>query len=137
MLCTVTIWGAAFAGFAVAPNLWLTLSLLATAGAADAFTVIFRGTIVQSATPDEFRGRVTAADYVVGAGGGQVGNVEAGALASLTSPMISALSGGLLTIVGALVIGLALPAFVRYNSKTPAPSDVGRQGGTPAAAKTF
>jgi len=135
MLCTVTIWGAAFAGFAVAPTLWLTLSLLATAGAADAFTVIFRGTIVQSATPDEFRGRVTAADYVVGAGGGQVGNVEAGALASLTSPMISALSGGLLTIVGALVIGLALPAFVRYSSRTPALADVSRQDGAPAAAQ--
>jgi hypothetical protein len=135
MLCTVTIWGAAFAGFAVASTLWLTLSLLATAGAADAFTVIFRGTIVQSATPDEFRGRVTAADYVVGAGGGQIGNVESGALASLTSPAISALAGGLLTIAGALVIGLALPAFMSYNAKAPASSDDSLQG-APAAAQT-
>jgi len=116
MLCAVSIWGAAFAGFAVAPALWLTLSLLATAGAADTFTVILRGTIVQSATPDNFRGRVTAADFVVGAGGGQVGNVEAGALGSLTSPTISALVGGLLTIAGVIAIGLALPAVVRYSS---------------------
>jgi len=58
---------------------------------------------------------VTAADYVVGAGGGQLGNVEAGALGSLTSPVISALTGGLVTVAGALVIGLALPAFVRYR----------------------
>ena len=43
MLCTVAVWGAAFAGFALAPTLWLTLSLLAVAGAADAFTVVFRG----------------------------------------------------------------------------------------------
>ena len=32
MLYTVAVWGAAFAGFAVAPSLWLTLSLLAVAG---------------------------------------------------------------------------------------------------------
>ena len=40
--------------------------MLAVAGAADTFTVVFRGTIVQQTTPDEFTGRVTAADYVVG-----------------------------------------------------------------------
>ena len=56
-----------------------------------------------------------AADYVVGAGGAQLGNLEAGALGSLTSPTISALTGGLATIAGAVVIGLALPAFTRYR----------------------
>jgi MFS family permease len=115
MLIMVAIWGAAFAGFAVAPGLWLALGLLAIAGAADTFTVVFRGAMVQTITPDEFRGRVTAADYVVGAGGGQLGNLEAGALGSLTSPVVSALTGGLVTIAGALVIGLALPAFARYR----------------------
>jgi MFS family permease len=117
MLWAVAIWGAAFAGFAVAKTLWLTLAMLAIAGAADVFTVVFRGTIVQQTTPDEFRGRVTAADYVVGVSGGQLGNLEAGALGSLTSPAISALSGGLATIAGAIVIGLALPAFARYRAQ--------------------
>ena len=119
MLCTVAVWGAAFAGFAVSPRLWLTLSLLAVAGAADTFTVVFRGAILQAATPDQLRGRVMAADYVVGAGGGQIGNLEAGALGSLTSPTISALSGGFATIAGAIVIGLALPAFTRYRRQPP------------------
>jgi hypothetical protein len=77
--------------------------------------VVFRGTIAQTVTPDQFRGRVMAADYVVGAGGGQLGNLEAGALGSLTSPVISALSGGLATIAGAIAIGMALPAFARYR----------------------
>ena len=120
MLCSVAVWGAAFAGFALASSLWLTLTLLAVAGAADMFTVVFRGTIVQQTTPDALRGRVTAADYVVGAGGSQLGNVEAGALGSLTSPVISALSGGLATIAGAVLIGLALPAFSRYRAESPA-----------------
>jgi hypothetical protein len=56
-----------------------------------------------------------AADYVVGAGGGQLGSLEAGAVASLTSPVISALAGGLATVAGAVAIGLALPAFTRYR----------------------
>jgi hypothetical protein len=111
MFAATVVWGAAFAGFAVASSLWLTLSLLAVAGAADTFTVVFRGSIVQAVTPDQLRGRITAADYVVGAGGGQLGNLEAGALGSLTSPVISALSGGLVTIAGAVVIGLALLTF--------------------------
>jgi MFS family permease len=121
MLAAVAIWGAAFAGFAVAPGLWLTLGLLAVAGAADSFTVVFRGAIVAAATPDRLRGRVMAADYVVGAGGAQLGNLEAGALGSLTSPVISALAGGLATVAGAVVIGLALPAFTRYRSDAASP----------------
>jgi MFS family permease len=126
MLWAVVVWGAAFAGFAVISTLWLTLVMLAIAGAADTFTVVFRGTIVQQTTPGEFRGRVTAADYVVGVSGGQLGNLEAGALGSLTSPAISALAGGLITIAGAAVIGLALPAFARYQRQPEA--DVARPG---------
>ncbi len=134
MLVTVAVWGAAFAGFALAPSLWLTLSLLAVAGAADTFTVVFRGAIVQATTPEELRGRVTAADYVVGAGGGQLGNLEAGALGSLTSPVTSALAGGLITMAGALVIGLALPAFYRYRTTTEEDKPVSTPATAPAQA---
>jgi MFS family permease len=132
MLAATVVWGAAFAGFAVASSLWLTLSLLAVAGAADTFTVVFRGAIVQAVTPDQLRGRILAADYVVGAGGGQLGSLEAGALGSLTSPVISALSGGLVTIAGAVVIGLALPAFTRYRRQPHCPAE----NGVPATAVT-
>jgi MFS family permease len=134
MLCTVAIWGAAFAGFAVARSLWLTLSLLAVAGAADAFTVVFRGTIVAAVTPDRLRGRVMAADYVVGAGGSQLGNLEAGTLGSLTSPVISAFTGGLVTVVGALVLGLALPGFTRYRREPDGPARQGLPGDSPMAS---
>ena len=137
MLGAVAVWGAAFAGFAIATTLWPTLVTLAIAGAADTFTVVFRGTIVQQTTPEEFRGRVTAANYVVAVSGGQLGNLEAGALGSLTSPAISALAGGLITVAGAVVIGLTLPAFARYRAQPrpepqqhpqPHPSPVGASG---------
>jgi MFS family permease len=136
MLLAVAIWGGAFAGFALAQAIWLTLVMLAIAGAADTFTVIFRGAIVQQVTPAELRGRVTAADYVVGASGGQLGNLEAGALGSLTTPVISALAGGLITVAGAIVIGLALPAFTRYRSEPLTEPQPGTeaQRGTEAAA---
>ena len=116
MLVCVAVWGGGFALFAVAPSLWLTLLALAIAGLADTFTVVVRSTIVQEASPDEFRGRVNAADFLVGAGGGQIGSFEAGLVGSWTTPAISALSGGLLTVVGAVAIGTALPGFRRYQS---------------------
>ena len=75
-------------------------------------------------TPPAFRGRVMAADYVVGAGGPQLGSVEAGAVGSLTTPVISALSGGLLVVAGTAAIALALPAFRRYRLDA-----AGRRGG--------
>jgi len=46
MLLTVSLWGAAFAVFAVSTWLWLTLLALGVAGAADTFTVVIRGVIV-------------------------------------------------------------------------------------------
>jgi MFS family permease len=115
MLACIAVWGLSFAVFAVAPSLWLTLLALAIAGGADTYTVVFRGVIVQTVTPDEFRGRVNAADYVVGAGGGQLGSLEAGLVGSLTTPVVSALSGGLLTVAGAIAIGASLPGFRRYR----------------------
>jgi MFS family permease len=122
MLACVAVWGGAFALFAVAPSLWLTLLALAVAGLADTFTVVVRGIIVQQVTPDEFRGRVNAADFLVGAGGGELGSLESGLVGSLTTPVISALSGGLLTVFCALVIGAALPGFRRYRAAPPEPA---------------
>jgi MFS family permease len=133
MLCAVTVWGAAFAGFAIAPSLWLALGLLAVAGGADTFTVVLRGIIVQANTPDELRGRVMAADYVVGVGGGQLGNLEAGALGSLTSPAVSALSGGLATIAAAIIIGVAIPALPRYRYQPHDTTGKRPQAGAPAS----
>ena len=116
MLVMVAIWGGAFAGFAVASTLWLTLTLLGLAGAADTITVIVRGFIVQAVTTDALRGRLTSAEFVIGMGGGSLGNLESGALGSLTTPVTSALAGGLATVVLSAVIGLVLPKFAAYRA---------------------
>ncbi|HEX3925489.1 MAG TPA: MFS transporter [Streptosporangiaceae bacterium] len=136
MLFTTTCWGAAIAGFGFARTLWLALALLVVAGALDTTSVIFRGSVVQAATPDRLRGRVTAVDYVVGAGVPKLGNFESGAVASFTSPGFSAVSGGLVTVAGALLIRLALPAMARYQTGSgPDPenaSDTSLDPGQPA-----
>jgi MFS family permease len=124
MLGTVAIWGAAFAGFALAHTLWLVLSLLAIAGAADAFSVVIRGTIVQTVATDEFRGRLTAAEYVIGVGGDSLGRLESGAVGSLSSPTISALSGGLATVVLSGLIALTMPSFARYRAASATTTEV-------------
>ncbi len=131
MLFTVALWGAAIAGFGFARVLWLALLMLVLAGAADTTSVIFRGSVVQAVTPDRLRGRVMAVDYVIGAGVPRLGNFEAGAVASLTSPAVSAVSGGLATVAGALLIRLAFPAVARYPGRAgpaaaaPPPQDRG------------
>ena len=87
------------------------------AGAADTTTVIFRGSIVQHITPDRLRGRVSAADYIVGAGIPRFGNFGAGAVAAVTSPGFSAVSGGVVTVAGALLIRLAFPALAATGDR--------------------
>jgi MFS family permease len=115
MLIGISVFGAAVAAFGAAGQLWLALACLAVAGAADTTTVVLRSTIVQTVIPDHLRGRISAAEYVVGVGGPQLGALRAGAVGSLASPTISAVSGGLSAIAGAAIIGLTLPAFTRYR----------------------
>jgi MFS family permease len=117
MLAAVAAWGLAFAIFAITESLWLTLLALGIAGAADSITVMFRGIIVQRVTPPELLGRVNAADYVIGAGGGQLGSLESGLVGAVTSAEVSALIGGLLTVAGALAIVTGIPAFRRYRDE--------------------
>jgi len=111
MLAGTMTWGAAIAVFGLVRNLPLAVALLAVAGAADTLTVTFRSSMVQTLTPDEFRGRVSSVEYIIGTGGAPLGNVEAGAVAALTSPAISAFTGGVGCVAGGLLIWLAFPAF--------------------------
>ena len=115
MLIAGTIWGAALAGFGAVHGLPATLAFLALAGSADVLAVVFRTTIVQLATPDAMRGRTGSTEFVVGAAFPQLGNFRAGIVASAWSPAASAVTGGLSAVVGAGLIALALPAFLRYR----------------------
>jgi MFS family permease len=117
MLAGTMIWGAAIACFGLTASLPLALLMLAVAGAADTLTVTFRAAMVQTVTPDEFRGRVSSVEYIIGTGGAPLGNVESGAVAALTTPVVSIVAGGLGCLVIAALVGLMFPAFSQYRNR--------------------
>ena len=133
MLAGTMIWGAAIACFGLTRWLPLALAMLAVAGCADTLTVMFRSSMVQTVTPDEFRGRVSSVEYIIGTGGGPLGNVESGGVASLTSPTFSAVSGGIGCCAIAALIALVFPALIRYR----APSGTGTEAGIPTVTEAI
>lgn len=113
----VIIWGASIAFFGFSGRFFgLALAFLAIAGAADVISAVFRGTILQLSVPDALRGRLSAIHILVVTGGPRLGDVEAGVVASLVSPWFSVVSGGLVCVVGAVVLAVAVPGLVRYRT---------------------
>jgi MFS family permease len=110
-------WGAAIAGFGLTTSLWPALVLLAIAGGADFFSAVLRSTILLRSTPDHLRGRLLGIEFTQVASAPNLGDLEAGILASLTSLRFSIVSGGVLCIVGCAVTALALPGFLRYDAR--------------------
>jgi MFS family permease len=104
----------AFAGFA--RSLWLTVLLLAVAGAADLVSAVYRQTILQTYAPDEMRGRMQGVFIVVVAGGPRLGDLRAGATAASFGIGVSWIGGSLLC---AALVGFALlvPALRKYEAQ--------------------
>jgi MFS family permease len=116
IILAVLVWGAAIAAFGlVTTRFWLALVFLAIAGGADVISAVFRATIQQLTVPDDLRGRLAALNIFVVAGGPRLGDVEAGVVASIFSPQISVVSGGLLCIGGVAVIAATVPRFARWR----------------------
>jgi len=116
MLVGSAVWGAAVALFGLALNPLLGLSFLVLAGAADTVSVVSRSTIVQLHTPDELRGRVAAAEQIVGHAGPDVGNMRGGLVADAMSGRAALLSGGLLCVAVVVLIGMRTPGLRRFTT---------------------
>jgi MFS family permease len=109
-------WGLAITGFALAPDLAVALAFLTVAGAADMTSGIFRDTLWNQTIPDNLRGRLAGVELLSYGVGPSLGQIRAGAVASLTTPKFSLASGGVLCVTAVGVTCLALPAFVRYQA---------------------
>jgi len=112
-------WGVAIAFVGFAEATWFALIFLAVAGAADFISAVLRSNILLTATPDAMRGRLSGIELAQVAGAPELGNVEAGIVASLTSVRASIVSGGILSVVGTVVVAAAIPALVRYDARRP------------------
>jgi MFS family permease len=118
VIVAVVVWGLAIAVAGAVPSLGLAILLLAVAGAADSVSAVCRSTINQTVTPDAMRGRMSSVFSLVVQSGPRLGDVEGGAVASLTSARFSFVSGGLACVVGAAVIAVAFPALLAYDVET-------------------
>jgi MFS family permease len=118
LVAAVIAWGLAVAAAGLAPVLWMTVVLLAVAGAADLVSAVYRQTILQTYAPDEMRGRMQGVFIVVVAGGPRLGDLRAGATAAAFGATVSWVGGGLLC---AALVGLALlvPALRNYDARDP------------------
>lgn len=113
------LWGGALVAFGYSDALWLALVMLGLAGAADFVSAVLRSTILLTATPDALRGRLSGIEFAQVASAPSLGNLEAGVVASLTSLRFSVVSGGIACIAGTVLCALALPRFLRYDSRRP------------------
>ncbi|PJI90897.1 MFS transporter [Luteimicrobium subarcticum] len=106
----LVVWGLLAAGVA-----------LALAGASDGVSAIFRQTILQSATPDDMRGRLQGVFIVVVAGGPRLGDLVTGGNASWLGEAWAVVVGSILCLV---VVGLLVrssPRFLAYDARHPEP----------------
>lgn len=116
VIVAVIVWGAAIAAFGLVPWLPVGLLMLALAGAADVVSAVFRNTILQLSVPDGLRGRLSSVHIAVVTGGPQLGDAEAGAVAALTSPRFSVVSGGVACILGVAALVRWVPELARYDA---------------------
>jgi MFS family permease len=111
VIVSVSFYGIFMMLFGVSHFFWFSFLMLASAGAANTVSFVLRNTINQVLTPDEIRGRVTSVNSMFTNTGPQLGQFEAGALASLIGPVAATAVGGL--VVTSIAAGLAAVASVR------------------------
>lgn len=121
VIIAIAVWGTSIACFGLSRWLPLSLLLLAVAGGADTVSAIFRNTILQAASPDEYRGRLGGIFTVVVNGGPRLGDVESGGVAALFGEAVSVVSGGLMCLVATAALVAAVPSFLRYDARHPTP----------------
>lgn len=111
VLGSVVVYGASVAAFGATRSFPLALLFLAGSGAADTVSTVVRQLVRQTFTPDALRGRMTGVNMIFFIGGPQLGEVEAGVVAKLTSARVSVVSGGLACMVITLLLGAMLPVL--------------------------
>ena len=111
VLAAIAVWGVAIIGFGLASTLWLAVLCLAVAGAGDMVSAVLRSSMLQTAAPDEMRGRMQGVVVVVVAGGPRLGDLRGGVLASTVGVGAAMVSGGVVVVVAMVLIAVAVPSF--------------------------
>jgi MFS family permease len=120
LLWAVAAYGGATVVYGLSHNFYLTLFALGASGGADLLSTVIRQTLRQVLTPDELRGRITAFNMIFFMGGPQLGEMEAGFVASMFHPaafgtVISIASGGSATLVLVGLVAAFAPVVRNYT----------------------
>jgi MFS family permease len=116
IIVAVAVWGGAIVLFGLSTfSFPLALGFLAIAGAADVLSAVLRSSVIQLGTPDELRGRVNSIHLLVVTSGPRVGDIEAAAVASVIGAQLSAISGGVLCLLGVLAVARLYPELDRHE----------------------
>ncbi|HLZ58589.1 MAG TPA: MFS transporter [Ktedonosporobacter sp.] len=116
LLLAVAGFGAATVVFGLSHSFWLSLLMLFILGGLDNISVVIRGTLALTRTPDEMRGRVAAINGLFISASSQLGGFESGLTAQLFGPVLSVAGGGVGTVVVVLVVALLWPELRRLRT---------------------
>ncbi|MDT7688709.1 MAG: hypothetical protein QOJ70_3325 [Acidobacteriota bacterium] len=119
VLLSIAVYGAATVAFGFSRSYWLSLLMLAVAGAADTVSTVIRQTIRQLITPDRLRGRMTSVNMIFFMGGPQLGELEAGLVAAAAGAPFSVVLGGACCLVAVFVTTLRARELLRYRFAQP------------------
>ncbi|MEZ4299077.1 MAG: MFS transporter [Polyangiaceae bacterium] len=121
LLGAVAVYGVSTAAFSLVSSFWVGVGLLAISGASDAVSTVVRQVARQTIIPDDMRGRLNAVHMLFFVSGPQLGELEAGALAEVTSARVSVLTGGLACLAMALGVTLFTPSIRSLRIARPEP----------------
>jgi MFS family permease len=119
VLVAIIAWGVAISAFGLSSQLWFGLLMLAAAGASDMVSAVFRSSILQTAAPDEMRGRLGGVFIVVVAGGPRLGDGRAGLSSALIGTEAAVVTGGLACVLLTAACAAAVPRFAKYDVREP------------------
>jgi hypothetical protein len=104
LLCCVGGFGVCMIFFAISTSFWLSLFLLTLSGMFDCVSVIIRGTLLQTLTPENMKGRVSAVNHIFIGSSNEIGMFESGVAARLLGVVPSVIFGGCMTLVSVGVV---------------------------------
>ncbi len=103
LLGAVVGFGLCIIGFGISTYFWVAAVLLLLSGICDGISVVMRTTILQLATPDAMRGRVSAINGIFIGSSNELGAFESGLTARLMGLVPSVIFGGVMTLT---VVGI-------------------------------
>lgn len=115
LLFAVAGFGLCMIGFGLSRAFWLSAFFLLLSGVCDGVSVVTRSTIMQLATPDEMRGRVSSINGLFVGSSNEIGAFYAGSMARLLGLVPAVVLGGCVTIGVAAVTAWRAPRLRRLH----------------------